>query len=161
MYALSIKYSLVYVRLWTRNDKFKAEAIIKHFKTRNPNYQLFTNRPNIEKFHSDLRESRDEMKEHIFQKYVNILNIKGLGQYIPKFEAFKRAIFLDDKYAFEKGVIKVWVEFTDPTNRNGLLLYTFGNDPFAHMEWENPIPNPRFSYALHQALSGITGCSQQ
>ena len=84
------------------------------------------------------------MKQHIFKKYVNILTIKRLNQYIPTIQAFKRAIFLDDKYLFEKGKLKVWVEFTDPTNCTGLLAYTFGNDPFSTMEWENPIPNPRF-----------------
>ena len=47
------------------------------------------------------------MKEHIFQKYVNTLNIKGLSHYVPKFEAFKRAIFLDKKYMFKKGLLKM------------------------------------------------------
>ena len=38
VYALSIKFSLVYIRLWTRNDKFKAEQKIKDFRIKNPNY---------------------------------------------------------------------------------------------------------------------------
>ena len=101
-------------------------------------------RPNLERFPSDLRQSRDEIKEHIFGKYVNILIIKGLAQYEPKFEAFKRSIFLDEKYMFEKGVLKMWVEFTDPTNSTGILTYSFGNDPFSGFEWENSIPNPNF-----------------
>ena len=59
-------------------------------KTRNPNHQLFTNRPNVEKFASDLRESRDEMKKHIFNKYINILTINRLIEYVPMCPAFKR-----------------------------------------------------------------------
>ena len=38
VYALSIKFSLVYIRLWTHNDKFKAELKIKNFQLKNPNY---------------------------------------------------------------------------------------------------------------------------
>ena len=92
---------------------------------------------------SDLRESRDEMKRHIFNKYVNVLTINRLIEFVPTFLAFKRGIFLDEKYSFEKGKLKAWVEFTDPTNTTGLLVYTFGNDPFSNMEWDNPIPNRR------------------
>ena len=84
------------------------------------------------------------MKRHIFNMYVNILTINRLTEYVPTFAAFKRGIFLDEKYSFEKGKLKAWVEFTDPTNTTGLLIYTFGNDPFSAMEWSNPIPNRRF-----------------
>ena len=80
---------------------------------------------------------------------MNILRIKGLVQYIPKFEAFKRAIFLDKKYMFEKGLLKMWIEFTDPTNCTGILNYSYGNDPFSSMEWENSIPNPHFRSKYH------------
>ena len=84
------------------------------------------------------------MKKYIFDKYVNVLTINRLTEFIPTFPAFKRGIFLDEKYSFKKGKLKAWVEFTDLTNSTGLLVYTFGNDPFSNMEWDNPIPNPRF-----------------
>ena len=84
------------------------------------------------------------MKKHIFNKYVNILTINRLIEYVLTFPAFKREIFLDEKYAFEKGKLKSWLEFTDPKNCTSLLVYTLGNDPFSNMEWDNPIPNWRF-----------------
>ena len=89
--------------MWTRTAKFKAEQRIKNFKIANPNYQLFTVRPNIESFASYLRESHNDMKRHIWQKYVNTLRIKKLSQFEPTFAAFKGGIFLDEKYSFEKG----------------------------------------------------------
>ena len=98
----------------------------------------------METFPSDLRQSRDEIKLHIFKLYVNLLRIKGLDRFEPKFETFKRAIFIDEKYVFEKGTLKMWVEFTDPTNCTSILTYSFGNDPFSGFEWENSIPNPNF-----------------
>ena len=74
-----------------------------------------------------VRQSRDEIKAHIFKLYVNLLRIKGLAHFEPKMETFKRAIFVDEKYVFEKGTLKMWVEFTDPTNCTAILTYSFGN----------------------------------
>ena len=101
-------------------------------------------RQNLEKFPSDLCQSRDEIRLHIFKLYVNTLQLKGLVQYEPTFEAFKRAIFLDEKYVWEKGTLKMWIEFTDPTNCMSILSYSFGNDQFSGFEWNNSIPNPNF-----------------
>ena len=84
----------------------------------------------LDRFPSDIRQSRDEIKAHIFKLYVNILRLKGLAEYEPKMEAFKRAIFIDEKYVFEKGILKMWVEFTDPTNCTAILTYSFGNAHF-------------------------------
>ena len=41
-------------------------------------------------------------------------------------------------------MLKMWVEFTDPTNTVAVLTYSFGSDPFAGFEWTSPTPNPRF-----------------
>ena len=101
-------------------------------------------RPNLEKFPSDLRQSRDEIRFHIFTIYVNTLHNKKLFQYEPSLEAFKRAIFLDEKYVWEKGTLKMWIEFTDPTNCVSILSYSFGSDPFSGFELTNSIPNPNF-----------------
>ena len=102
------------------------------------------------------------MKRHIWQKYTNVLQFNKLTQFIPTFAAFKRGIFLDEKYSFEKGKLKAWVEFTDPTNTIGLLGYTFGNDPFSAMEWGQPnskseIQGKKFQRraVLYIAKSGI------
>ena len=75
---------------------------------------------------------------------MNTLIFKGLTEYEPKFEAFKRAIFIDEKYVFEKGILKMWIEFTDPTNCTSILSYSFGNDPFSGFKWGNSTPNPHF-----------------
>ena len=76
--------------------------------------------------------------------YVNSLKFNGLGKNEPTYEAFTRAIFLDEKYVWEKGTLKMWIEFTDPTNTVAVLSYSFGSDPFSGFEWNNSIPNPRF-----------------
>ena len=76
--------------------------------------------------------------------YLSSLNANGLGQYEPSYEAFRRAIFIDEKYVFKKCTLKMWVEFTDPTNCRSIVAYSFGNDPFSGFEWENSIPNPHF-----------------
>ena len=78
-------------------------------------------RPNLEKFPSDLRQRREEIRFNIFTIYVNTLHNKKLFQYEPSLEAFKRAIFLDEKYVWEKGPLKMWIEFTDPTNSVSIL----------------------------------------
>ena len=49
MYALSLVNRLVYIRFWTKDAKFKAEAKIKAFKAQNPGYQFITSRPSLEK----------------------------------------------------------------------------------------------------------------
>ena len=144
MYALSLTNRLVYIRFWTKKLKFEAEAAIKLFKAQNPRYHFVSSRPNLEKFPSAIRQSRDEIKAHIFKIYVNTLTLKGLAEYEPKYEAFKRAIFIDEKYVFEKGILKMWIEFTDPTNCTSILSYSFGNDPFSGFEKGNNTPNPHF-----------------
>ena len=134
MYALSLTNRLVYIRFGTKRAKFKAEAAIKLFKAQNPRYHFVSSRPNLEKFPSDIRQSREEIRAHIFKIYVNTLIFKGLAEYEPKMEAFKRAIFIDEKYVFEKGILKMWVEFIDPTNCTSILTYSFGNDSFSGFE---------------------------
>ena len=79
----------------------------------------------------------------LFKLYMSSLNANGLGQYEPSFEAFKRGIFLDEKYFWDKGTLKMFVEFTDPTNTVAVLSYSFGSDPFLGFEWDQPTPNPR------------------
>ena len=74
---------------------------------------------------------------------MSSLNANDLGQYVPTFEAFKHGIFLDEKYFWDKGTLKMFVEFTDPTNTVAVLSYSFGSDPFLGFEWDQPTPNPR------------------
>ena len=88
--------------------------------------------------------SREEIRVHLSKLYVNALIFKGLVQYESTYEAFKRAIFLDEKYIWEKGTLKMWIEFTDPTNCVSILSYSFGSVPFLGFEWNNSTPNPRF-----------------
>ena len=129
-YALSTDKRIVYIRFWTKKAKYNAEAKFKAFKSSNPGSQFIIARPNVDKFPSDLRQSREEIRLHLFKLYVNALKFNGLGKYEPSYEAFTRAIFLDEKYVWEKGTLKMWIEFTDPTNTVAVLSYSFGSDPF-------------------------------
>ena len=79
MYALSLDKRIVYIRFWTKKSKYSAEAKIKLYKSQNPRCQFISSRPNLETFPSDLRQSRDEIKLHIFKIYVNTLALKGLA----------------------------------------------------------------------------------
>ena len=142
--ALSTEKRIVYIRFWTKKAKFNAEAKLKAFKLSNTGCQFIVARPTLEKFPSDIRQSRDEIRSHLYKLYVNSLKFNGLGKYEPSYEAFTRAIFLDEKYVWEKGTLKMWIEFTDPTNTVAVLSYSFGSDPFSGFEWNNSIPNPRF-----------------
>ena len=87
-------------------------------------------RPNVDKFSSDIRQSRDEIRLQLLKLYTNSLTTNGLDHYVPTFEAFKRGIFLDEKHFWDKGRLRMWVEFTDPTNTVAVLTYSFGSDPF-------------------------------
>ena len=123
--------------------KYTAEKMFKDFKTLNPWFQLIAARPIADKFSSDIRQSRDEIRLQLLKLYIGSLNANDLGQYVPSFEAFKRGIFLDEKYFWDKGMLKMFVEFTDPTNTVAVLSYSFGSDPFLGFEWDQPTPNPR------------------
>ena len=94
-YALSTDKRIVYIRFLTKKAKYTAEAKFKSFKSLNPNVRFNVARPNVEKFPSDVRQSRDEIRLHLYKLYLSSLNANGLGQYQPSPEAFKRAIFLD------------------------------------------------------------------
>ena len=142
-YALNTEKRIVYIRFWTKKFKYTAERKLKDFKTLNPEVRFNAARPNAEKFSSDIRQSRDEIRLQLFKLYMSSLNANGLGQYEPSFEAFKRRIFLDEKYFWDKGTLKIFVEFTDPTNTVAVLSYSFGSDPFLGFEWDQPTPNPR------------------
>ena len=136
-FALSTDKKIVYVRFHTKKAKFTAETQIKSFKTRNPGVRFNVARPNLDKFSSDIRLSREEIRYELLKLYTNTLNI-------PTEEAFKRGIFLDEKHFWNKGKLRTWVEFTDPTNTLAVLTYSFNSDPFVGFEWDNPIPNPHF-----------------
>ena len=143
-FALSVEKKELYVRFLNKKAKFTAEKQIKNFKTLNPGYRFNAARPNLEIFSSDIRLSREEIREKLYQLYTNTLRIKNLAQYTPTVEAFKRGIFLDEQHFWERGKLRTWVEFTDPTNTLAVLTYSFNSDPFVGFDWENPIPNPRF-----------------
>ena len=143
-FALSTDKKIVYVRFNTKKAKFVAETQLKTFKSRNPGVRFNVARPNLEKFSSDIRLSKEEIRYELLKLYTSILQNKNLYQYIPTEEAFKRGIFLDEKHFWDKGKLRMWVEFTDPTNTLAVLTYTFGSDPFVGFEWDNLTPNPRF-----------------
>ena len=143
-FALSIERKVVYVRFQTRKAKFAAEKHVKAFKSLNPGHRFAVARPNLESFSSDIRLGRDEIRDELYKLYTNTLKIKNLEQYIPTEEAFKRGIFLDEQHFWEKGKLRTWVEFTDPTNTLAVLTYSFNSDPFVGFNWEDPTPNPRF-----------------
>ena len=143
-FELSIDKKVVYVRFHSKKAKYTAEKQLKEFKSRNPGVRFIVARPNLETFSSDIRLSREDVRYELLKLYTNTLQTKQLDQYIPTEEAFKRGIFLDEQHFWEKGKLRTWVEFTDPTNTLAVLTYSFNSDPFAGFEWENPIPNPRF-----------------
>ena len=143
-FALSIDKKVVYVRFLNKKAKFTAEKQIKTFKSLNPGHRFTVARPYLDTFSSDIRMSREAIREKLYNIYTNTLRIKNLVQYIPTVEAFKRGIFLDEQHFWEKGKLRTWVEFTDPTNTLAVLTYSFNSDPFVGFDWEDPIPNPRF-----------------
>ena len=143
-YALSTDKKIVYVRFQTKEAKFTAEKQLKNFKTEYPDVRFNVARPTVDKFSSDIRQSRDEIRMELLKLYTNSLINNELDQYIPTFEAFKRGIFLDEKHFWDKGMLRMWVEFTDPTNTVAVLTYSFGSDPFVGFDWKDPTPNPRF-----------------
>ena len=147
-FALSIEKKVVYVRFHNQKSKFMAEKHLKTFKSQNPGQRFIASRPNLETFCSDLRLGREEIRDKLLNIYSNALRLNNLVQYIPTPEAFKRGIFLDEQHFWEKGKLRTWVEFTDPTNTLAVLTYSFGSDPFVGFQWDNPIPNPRFR-AIH------------
>ena len=150
-FALSIEKKVVYIRFHSLKSKFMAEKAIKDFRSQNPEHRFTASRPNLETFCSDLRLGREEIREKLLNIYSNALRQNNLGQYIPTPEAFKRGVFLDEQHWWEKGKLRTWVEFTDPTNCLAVLTYSFGSDPFVGFQWGNPIPNPRFR-AIHPGL---------
>ena len=117
---------------------------VKDFKSRNSGLRFTVARPNLETFSSDIRLSREEIRDELYKLYTNTLQVKNLAQYIPTEEAFKRGIFLDEQHFWEKGKLRTWVEFTDPTNTLAVLTYSFNSDPFMGFDWDDPTPNPRF-----------------
>ena len=147
-FALSIEKKVVYVRFQNQKSKFVAEKAIKNFKSQNPDQRFIAARPNLETFSSDLRLGREELRDTLLGIYSNALRRNNLGQFIPTPEAFKRGVFLNEQHWWERGKLRTWVEFTDPTNTLALLTYSFNGDPFVEFEWDNPIPNPRFR-AIH------------
>ena len=150
-FALSIEKKVVYVRFQNQKSKFMAEKALKNFKSLNPDQRFTASRPNLETFCSDLRLGREEIRDKLLNIYSNALRQNNLGQFIPTPEAFKRGVFLDEQHWWEKGKLRTWVEFTDPTNCLAVLTYSFGSDPFVGFQWGNPIPNPRFR-AIHPGL---------
>ena len=137
-FALSIEKKVVYVRFNTRKAKFVAENQFKSFRTQNPGRTFNVSRPTLETFSSDIRLSRDALREKLLHLYTNALQRESLEQYIPTPEAFKRGIFLDEQHFWEKGKLRTWVEFTDPTNTLAVLTYSFNSDPFVGFDWEDP-----------------------
>ena len=121
-----------------------AENQIKTFRSQNPGRLFTVARPNLETFSSDIRLSREAIREKLFNIYTTALRLQNLVQYIPTPEAFKRGIFLDEQHFWEKGKLRTWVEFTDPSNTLAVLTYSCDSDPFVGFQWDNPIPNPRF-----------------
>ena len=147
-FALSIDKKVVYVRFHSQKSKFMAEKAIKDFKSQNPDHRFIAARPNLETFSSDLRLGREEIRDTLYNIYSNALRRNELGHFVPTPEAFKRGIFLSEQHWWERGKLRTWVEFTDPTNTLAQLTYSFSGDPFVEFEWKNPIPNPRFR-AIH------------
>ena len=143
-FALSVDKRVVYVRFHNKKSKFMAEKQFKSFKSQNPGQRFIVARPNLETFSSDLRLGREEIREKLLNIYTNALRLHNLVQYIPTPEAFKRGIFLDEQHFWERGKLRTWVEFTDPTNTLAVLTYSFNSDPFVGFQWDDPIPNPRF-----------------
>ena len=111
----------MYVRFLNRKAKFTAEKQLKDFKILHPDVRFNVARPNVEKFSSDIRMSRDEIRMELLKLYTNALQGNQLDWYIPTYEAFKRGIFLDEKHFWNKGKLSMWVEFTDPTNTVAVL----------------------------------------
>ena len=143
-FALSIEKKVVYVRFNTRKAKFVAENQFKSFRIQNPGRTFNVSRPTLETFSSDIRLSREALREKLLHLYTNALQRENLEQYTPTPEAFKRGIFLDEQHFWEKGKLRTWVEFTDPSNCLAVLTYSCDSDPFVGFQWENSIPNPRF-----------------
>ena len=134
-FALSIEKKVVYVRFQNKKSKFAAEKQVKTFRSQNPGRLFTAARPNLETFSSDIRLTREEIRYELLNLYTSILQNENLYQFIPTEEAFKRGIFLDEKHFWDKGKLRMWVEFTDPTNTLAVLTYTFGSDPFVGFEW--------------------------
>ena len=61
LYAMSTEKCIVYIRFLTKKAKYNAEAKFKSFKSLNPNVRFNVARPNVDKFSSDVRQSRDEI----------------------------------------------------------------------------------------------------
>ena len=77
-FALSVDKKVVYVRFHNKKAKFTAEKQVKSFRTQNPGHRFTVARPNLETFSSDIRLSREEIREKLFNIYTNTLRLKNL-----------------------------------------------------------------------------------
>ena len=78
LYALSTEKRIVYIRFLSKRAKYNAEAKFKSFKSLNPTVRLNVARPSVDKFPSDVRQSRDEIRLHLLKLYLSSLNANGL-----------------------------------------------------------------------------------
>ena len=79
-------------------------------------------------FISDLRLCNHEVNEVILKLYIHSLNKANKTVFIPKEEAFMRAVFLDEKTKFKKGKLLHWYEFPYPTSCLAILVFNVGFD---------------------------------
>ena len=59
--------------------------------------KVITIRPQVPTFISDLRLCNNEVKGVLFKHCVHSLTLAGKPEFIPKEEAFMKAVFLDEK----------------------------------------------------------------
>ena len=96
IFARNVNQGYVFARFLSVKQKFNAENLIK--KTRTDGKVTFvTNRSYVPTFTSDIRESMENIKKHLWRLYENTIARSGNKEFTLLLGAFSRGIFVEEK----------------------------------------------------------------
>ena len=106
--------------------------------------KVTTMRPDAKPFKGDVRKGYDEIKNLLYtywQQYCNKTGNEGL--IVPE-NVWSKHIFILQRVSGNGKEVKLFYEFTDPTNMESFLVLNPEQNPFEILDLTKEVPNNRY-----------------
>ena len=145
IYNVSVDRRTCRVTFNSDRDKRSAEATLANFRRNSKGKsKVTTARPDARTFAGDVRKDYGELKKTLFTYWQQYCNKSNREELIVSENVWSKNIFIMQRVTGRGADVKLFYEFTDPTNMESFLVLNSEQNPFEVLDLSKEVPNERY-----------------
>ena len=148
IYSVNVDRRTCKVTFNSERDKKEAENVLARLRRNSKGKStVSTARPDAKPFNGDVRPAYSEIKKKLFVYWQQFCVANNREDLIVSEDIWNKNIFVINRVTGRGKDMKMFYEFTDPSNRESFLVLNPDQNPFEVLDMNEEVPNARYRKA--------------